>query len=629
VRQGAVRCCSACSASYRADYDHCPTDGGAIVTAERDPLLDSVVAEHYCIDELIGEGAMGRVYRAHHCRLVNKRYAVKVLLGDLAGSAPMRIRFANEAENVSRLEHPNIVGVLDFGRTPTGLMYLVMELVDGPTLGRVIRDGRLEPQRVIELARQMCDGLGHAHERGVVHRDFKPDNILIVQGSTGEIARITDFGLAISLFGEDARLTQSGTAWCTPAYAAPEQGAGKADQRVDLYALGVTMFEMITGQLPFAGEPYEILGQKLGGDPPLVTSIAPEVSDRLARVIDRLLARDVAKRYAYAQDVLADLDDVAPVVRRSARRSATIVDPPDTEGLASTQLVIRPRWWPRLVIAGAAAVAIAGGVWWVVREPAPSEPVGELAPTPVEKAAIVEPKSQVGAPSSVVESKPVAESTPAIQAKPVAESNKTQIDPVGSQRFEAKPGPLPADKPAGRMVTGRDKARPRVIATRPAPRAHVVEVPSEPPRVVDPPPIAEPRTIANPSDSGHGADSPRVDPAVKPDPKPPDPKPAVAPTRPASAKLVSLDVDGSLSAAVVRRAIDRVLPDVRACATQAGSGSVAVRFTIADTRRAVDVHASGTGSGCVAQAIGGVRTEVAPDVGDVEVRLRFEFGTGS
>src|SRR5205823_809110 len=146
------RCCTVCSAIYRCEFQRCPTDGGELVVMVADPLIGKTIEDHYVVDALIGAGAMGRVYRAHHRRLLHKQYALKVLLGDLAASPAMRIRFANEAEAASRLDHPCVVGVVDFGRTPKGLMYIVMELVEGPSLRRIVRDAPLAPARAIALA---------------------------------------------------------------------------------------------------------------------------------------------------------------------------------------------------------------------------------------------------------------------------------------------------------------------------------------------------------------------------------------------------------------------------------------------------------------------------------------------
>jgi serine/threonine-protein kinase len=309
ARTGAVRCCGICGAAYRTEFQRCPNDGGELTMHATDPLIGQILGGHYEIEALIGEGAMGRVYRAHHTLLPNKRFAVKVLLGDLAVEPEMRMRFAREADATSLLEHPAIVSVHDFGRTRTGLMFLVLELVDGETLGHVVRRGPMSPARVIRLARQLCQGLAHAHGKGVIHRDLKPDNILLTAvGTPGEQARISDFGLAVTR-DDDARLTKSGVV-CTPAYAAPEQLLGKAiDHRADLYALGSTLFEMLSGGIPvFGGDAQEVTSRKLAGEARCLAMVAPHAPANLVRLIDRLLDPDPAKRPPSALDVLARLD---------------------------------------------------------------------------------------------------------------------------------------------------------------------------------------------------------------------------------------------------------------------------------------------------------------------------------
>ena len=245
---GGIRTCRACGAIYRKQFARCPSDGGEIVVVDGDPLIGRTLGS-YVLDALIGEGAMGRVYRAHHARLAAKRFALKVLHGDHASDQTMRMRFAKEAEAVSRLAHPNVVGVADFGKSAEGLFFIAMELVDGISLADLLEGGPLPPARVVHLARGLCAGLTHAHAHHLIHRDLKPDNVLVVLGAAGEVPRIVDFGIALATDREDARLTSTGFTMGTPAYVAPEQAViGKAvDHRADLYALGVTMFEMLTG----------------------------------------------------------------------------------------------------------------------------------------------------------------------------------------------------------------------------------------------------------------------------------------------------------------------------------------------------------------------------------------------
>ncbi|HEY5948126.1 MAG TPA: serine/threonine-protein kinase, partial [Kofleriaceae bacterium] len=223
---GTVRYCSSCFAVFRTDFERCPNDGGELTLSMTDPLLGHTLADMYVIEALIGEGAMGRVYRARHRTLENQRYAIKVLIGDLAASSTMRQRFVREAHHASQLDHPNVVNVIDYGKSERGLHYLVMDLVEGCSLAKLLQFGPMAADRVIRIAHQLCEGLDHAHGRGVIHRDFKSDNILIIPGGRSEsghlhsggspgreIARIADFGLSMST-ANDVRLTTDGVA-CT------------------------------------------------------------------------------------------------------------------------------------------------------------------------------------------------------------------------------------------------------------------------------------------------------------------------------------------------------------------------------------------------------------------------------
>jgi serine/threonine-protein kinase len=524
ITRAPMQACSTCRAIYRTDFERCPIDGGTLAPAISDPLVGTTIGEHYKIEALIGEGAMGRVYRAHHVRLVNKRYAVKVLIGDLAASLAMRIRFANEADNASRLEHPNIISVIDFGRSPEGLMFITMELAQGPSLGSIIHEGPMAPDRVIRLARQLCEALEHAHARGVVHRDLKPDNILVTLDDQIEIPRIADFGLAISVGETDARLTTSGI-MCTPAYAAPEQLLGReVDHRADLYALGVTMYEMLTGGIrPFPGETPAVMSMKVLSDAPSVIAVAPNAPAALVGVIHRLLARDPEARPRSARQVIEMLDGAcfAP-----------------TMALAAMPPARRSRW-PLL----AAAVAVALGVGGVSLRGA----AAKLAPP-----------------------------DPDVRAHEIA---------VGSLRGATsieQPPPPPPPLPAPLVIA---PALPRVI------------------------PRTEPVDLGLVSAARTHVDLPAR-----------RPRPIVHVTP----RVAEVAIAGSLTSAVVRRALDRIEPALRTCVAASGSHATAT-FAIDDARRASGVRTRGAASACLARALANVRTEVAPDTGDADVTLSFAY----
>ncbi|NVB78781.1 MAG: serine/threonine protein kinase [Kofleriaceae bacterium] len=357
---------------------------------QADPLIGKAIGG-YVVDDLIGEGGMGRVYRAHRQGDDTVRVALKVLIGDLAASHLMRQRFTREAEAASKLSHENIVGVRDFGVAATGLPYLVMDLVEGTTLAAELHRGPIAPDRVIKIARQLCAGLDHAHSCGVIHRDFKPDNILVVGSGDHERFRIADFGLALSTSNE-TRLTTTGVA-CTPAYAAPEQlRGGTIDSRVDLYALGTTMFEMLTGgMLPFDGDLQGTIRSKLQGEAPSLLMIVPEVTPALATLVARLLEHSPERRPRSARSVIVALDTAVRAPKRVIRSAelapqakgpvVTFPAPRTTPKGTAKQASVDKR---RVAAIAAAALMGALAIAGLVRTSSPTfETAAEAAPKPL------------------------------------------------------------------------------------------------------------------------------------------------------------------------------------------------------------------------------------------------------
>ncbi|HVR40692.1 MAG TPA: protein kinase [Thermoanaerobaculia bacterium] len=217
-------------------------------------LAGTVLDETYRLEEKIGEGGFGAVYRGVHLRL-RRRVAVKILRPASSTSADKHLaRFRREGIAACRITHPNAVEVLDFGVSSSGIAYLVMELLDGKTLGSLLREkGSLSPQRCAEIIAPVCDALLSAHNAGIVHRDIKPDNVFLHQGSNGEVVKVVDFGIAKLLDDTpDPNATQLGTCLGTPCYMAPERLLGNAyDERSDIYSVGVTLYLALSGALPF------------------------------------------------------------------------------------------------------------------------------------------------------------------------------------------------------------------------------------------------------------------------------------------------------------------------------------------------------------------------------------------
>ncbi|HUS67046.1 MAG TPA: protein kinase [Kofleriaceae bacterium] len=311
---GARLRCPTCLAPFRAVYSRCPKDGSPLAWSTVDPLIGTTIADRYVIEALVGEGAMGLVYRAHHARL-SRLFALKLMFGDVAAEPAMRMRFAQEADVASRLSHPNVVSVCDFGKTERGLLYLAMDYVEGETLASLLRrEGPLDEARVTALARQLARGLGHAHRAGLVHRDFKPANIAVATAEDGgELVRVLDFGLAISEREGDriGRLTEHGLVVGTPIYISPEQAKDlPVDHRADLFAMGVVMYEMLTGRPPFEGTGPEIARANVTQKPPSFAHRNPNVrvAPELEQLVFKLLEKRPGERYQTAEDVIAALD---------------------------------------------------------------------------------------------------------------------------------------------------------------------------------------------------------------------------------------------------------------------------------------------------------------------------------
>jgi serine/threonine protein kinase len=200
----------------------------------------------YQVEALIGRGGMGAVYRGVQASL-NRPVAIKILPAELSSNPDFMARFQREAQTLAKLNHNGIVTVFDFGTTAEGHLYFVMECIDGTDLAHLLRAQRLEPDQALELTVQLCEALHYAHSQGVVHRDIKPANVLITRDGR---AKLADFGLARPMSSARTQLTASQMIMGTPDYMAPEQWQGQADHRADIYALGVMLYEMLTGTRP-------------------------------------------------------------------------------------------------------------------------------------------------------------------------------------------------------------------------------------------------------------------------------------------------------------------------------------------------------------------------------------------
>jgi serine/threonine-protein kinase len=262
---------------------------------------------------------MGRVYEARHTRLFSKRFAVKVLHGDLTRQAEVVGRFLREAEATSALQHPNIVGVIDVSQLTDGRPFIVAELLEGEQLGDYLeKHGKLSVAEAVSLCRPICQALAAAHEKEIVHRDIKPENLFVIGDGCNRTVKVLDFG--ISLVGDAAAsLTKTGMVMGTPAYMPPEQARGRrVDHRADIYAVGAILYETLTGKPPFERtDPISTLGAVLTRAPAAPTSLAPEIPAGLERVVQKAMEKLPERRYASMLELDAALAEFDARLSRS------------------------------------------------------------------------------------------------------------------------------------------------------------------------------------------------------------------------------------------------------------------------------------------------------------------------
>jgi serine/threonine-protein kinase len=302
----------------------------AATTPPGDPLVGRIVDGRYRIEEVLGEGGMGLVYRARHA-VLGRQLAVKVLRPEFSRDHEVLARFRQEAQSASAVGNQHIIDIIDFGTLPDGSTYCVMEFLDGTPLSRVIStQAPLPPARVCAIAKQICDALGAAHGRDIVHRDLKPDNIhLIRRGQDTDFVKVLDFGIA-KVGGASSRLTEAGKIFGTPHYMSPEQAVGgTVDHRTDIYALGVILYEMCTGRVPFDADSWMgVLSKHLHEQPtpPRQLPTPVDVPPELEAVILKCLAKDAGARYQTMAELGADLERIerglAPKATDGAERVA-------------------------------------------------------------------------------------------------------------------------------------------------------------------------------------------------------------------------------------------------------------------------------------------------------------------
>ena len=378
--------------------------------AELDPLIGRTIAGKFVIEGRLGEGAMGRVYRARHPAL-GRMVAIKLMNRELAADRTFSARFRREAQAAARLDHPNSVRVIDFGEEPDGLLYIAMELLEGRSLDDLLRaNGSLPAQQIVDVLMQTLAALAAAHDAGVIHRDLKPSNIMVLgrtsdEGNRVDVVKVCDFGIAKltypvgadGLVGSRRQLTEQGAVVGTPRYMSPEQCNGDpVDARSDLYSVGVILFELLTGHVPFDGpSTLVVVGKHNLEPPPRPSALRPGVDPRLEAVCLKALQKAPGDRHETARAMRAELGG-------AAQPRASTPAPPVGEALPAAA---KKRWTRRYSL-GLACFALiclvaATVAWFGASQPAPTRP----DPSP----ATADADSSEGAPSAarVVVSRPV------------------------------------------------------------------------------------------------------------------------------------------------------------------------------------------------------------------------------
>jgi predicted Ser/Thr protein kinase len=313
-----VKFCPVCGTEYADDVKFCPGDGQTLKSANPSgDLIGQVIADRYHVTKKLGEGGMGAVYLAEHVKM-GRKSAIKVMTASMSHDPDAVSRFNREANNASRIQHPNICAIYDFGETQDGLIYLAMEFIEGDSLNGILKKtGPMSLQRATHILSQTASALKLAHDAGIVHRDLKPDNIMIAQQSGKDLVKVVDFGIAKAVGGDESgqKVTKTGLVVGTPEYMSPEQLSGdKLDGRSDLYSLALVYYRMITGTLPFQAETsQETMIKRLTDDPMPLRQALPtgNFPPSLQAVMDRALARYASERYP---DAVQFSDDVQKAI---------------------------------------------------------------------------------------------------------------------------------------------------------------------------------------------------------------------------------------------------------------------------------------------------------------------------
>jgi serine/threonine-protein kinase len=445
-----------------------------------------VIDGKYRIVRLIGEGGMGAVFEGENVR-ISRRVAIKVLHPNAVANPETVQRFEREAQAAGRIGSDHILEILDLGALPDGSRYMVMEFLSGETLsGRIRKHGRLTPEQVVPLVRQMLVGLAAAHDAGIVHRDLKPDNVFVLTERSGirDYVKIIDFGISkFNVIGGDMSMTRTGAVMGTPFYMSPEQakGSGGVDQRSDLYAVGVILYEAVTGEVPFLASTFnELLFKIVLSEPKPLGEVLPGIDPRFVSVVTQAMAREPSQRFQTAREMIAALDGLGMSGKTVA------LDPPVGGAMAPMPAPVRVANTPNPGVgapgqptlgtfstsqtglpkrSGTPLALVAGGVTLLVMMGGAfaaykafsgkgEEPAAAASAEPSAKPAAA-PAATATAEPTKVEPPPAVTSAPPPTVAPSASATAPKAAAV-APRVAPRPRPAAGGKPAGGSKSSRD-----------------------------------------------------------------------------------------------------------------------------------------------------------------------------
>ncbi len=446
-----MKTCGQCSVNYPDAVEFCPRDGTKLPPPvgepRADPMIGQTIDGRYIVESLLGEGGMGTVYAARHA-IIDKRVAIKVLRKEAAADESSAQRFIIEAKAASKIGHQNIVDITDFGVLPAGNAYFVMEYLDGPTLGKLVHElKQLPPARAIAICIQVARGLSAAHDKSIIHRDLKPENIFVLEKDGNvDFVKIVDFGIAKDVKA-GKRLTAVGMVLGTPEYMSPEQATGQeTDHRVDQYALGCILYEMLTGDVPFKGENAPKTLTKHVFDAVVAPSkLRPDlgIPAVVEEIVLRMLQKKPAERYADMRVLIEAFEaalarlDGAPA-RKAVGQGAhggRPAPPPTTDMVDALPRNKAPIY--AAVAVSTAALAVIAAVAWTQLEPAARPAAVATAPAAAapSRAAVTQRSAAPAVPPPGTPTPPGAASPPGTPTPPGAVQVQIATVPSGADVY--------------------------------------------------------------------------------------------------------------------------------------------------------------------------------------------------